>query len=606
MNEVVMNDVVMRVTQRIISRSVDSRSQYLHKIQQEKVAGPSRGQVSCTNLAHDVAASSDSEKLILKQRTQFANIAIISAYNDLLSAHQPYGNYPDIIKKAVARQGNVAQFAAGVPAMCDGITQGQPGMELSLFSRDVIAMSAAVALSHNVFDGALYLGICDKIVPGLIIAALEFGHLPAIFIPAGPMPSGIPNKEKAHIRQQFAEGLIDSASLLEAEVRSYHSPGTCTFYGTANSNQMLMEFMGVHLPGSSFINPGTDLREALTVAASERICNITSLSDNHIALGNMIDEKSIVNAVIGLIATGGSTNHTIHLIAIARAAGIIIDWNDFAELSTVIPLLAKVYPNGDADINQFHNAGGVPLVIKELLSLGLLHNDVTTVVGKGLDAYTQMPELVDGALAWVPVTESKDTDIISSGLNPFSKSGGVCLLQGNLGRAIVKLSAVPEKHHKIIAPAMVFTCQEAVKDVFEQGLLDKDVVIVVKNQGPKANGMPELHKLMPVLGVLQDRGYKVALLTDGRLSGASGKVLSVIHVTPESHSGGAISLIEDGDIIKIDAVASTLEVDANMELRAQQCSKEETVDNIQGCGRALFRGMRARVSSAEEGATTFQ
>jgi len=597
-----MNKVVIQVTDRIIKRSADSRERYLQKIERARVSGPSRSQISCTNLAHDVAASSDSEKLILKQPAEFANIAIISAYNDLLSAHQPYCNYPELIKKTVARQGHVAQFAAGVPAMCDGITQGQPGMELSLFSRDVIAMSAAVALSHNVFDGVLYLGICDKIVPGLLIAALEFGHLPAIFVPAGPMPSGLPNKEKANIRQQFEEGMIDSKTLLDAEVRSYHSPGTCTFYGTANSNQMLMEFLGLHLPGASFIHPGTELRDALTTAAAERICDITSLTKNYTAVGKMIDEKSIVNAVTGLIATGGSTNHTIHLIAIAKAAGITIDWDDFAELSTVIPLLARVYPNGDADINQFHSAGGVPLVIKVLSSLGLLHNDVSTILGQGLDAYINMPKLEKGTLTWKAVKESKDTNIISQASEPFSKSGGYCLLKGNLGRAVVKLSSVPEEHHKIKAPAMVFSCQEAVKEAFQQGELNKHCVVVVRNQGPRANGMPELHKLMPVLGVLQDKGYNVALVTDGRLSGASGKVLSVIHVTPESIREGAISLIQDGDLIEIDTAYGTLKNHASMSARSIPKTNTDSQDDV---GRGLFQGMRARVSSAEEGATTF-
>lgn len=601
-----MNKQITRITDRIVSRSSSTRARYLEKIEQAYIAGPARSQVSCTNLAHDVAASSDSEKLILKQRTQHANIAIISAYNDLLSAHQPYGNYPELIKKTIAKKGHVAQFAAGVPAMCDGITQGQPGMELSLFSRDVIAMSASVALCHNVFDGALYLGICDKIVPGLLIAALEFGHLPAIFVPAGPMPTGIPNKEKASIRQQFAEGLIDSDALLEAEVKSYHSPGTCTFYGTANSNQMLMEFLGIHLPGSSFIPPGTELRNTLTSVAAERICEITVLAEQYTPLGKMINEKSIVNAMIGLIATGGSTNHTIHLVAIAKAAGIIIDWDDFAELSKVVPLLARVYPNGEADINQFHHAGGVPLVIKELLSQGLLHNDVATIVGQGLDNYTKAPVYIDNALQWSAASKTLDPSIIRDIKDPFSNSGGVCLITGELGRAIVKLSAVPENHHKITAPAVVFNSQEAVKQAFEQGTLDKDCVIVVKNQGPKANGMPELHKLMPALGVLQDRGYNVALVTDGRLSGASGKVLSVIHMTPESVAGGMIARVQDGDIIEIDSVAGSLVVHADLTTRPAVTSQKPATNPPLSTGRGLFAGMRNRVFSAEEGATTFE
>lgn len=602
-----MNKQISLITERIISRSQKERARYLEKIEQAYIEGPARSQVSCTNLAHNVAASSDSEKLILKQRTVNANIAIISAYNDLLSAHQPYGNYPELIKRAIAKKGHVAQFAAGVPAMCDGITQGQPGMELSLFSRDVIAMSAAVALCHNVFDGALYLGICDKIVPGLLIAALEFGHLPAIFVPAGPMPTGIPNKQKAKVRQQFAEGLIDSDALLDAEVKSYHSPGTCTFYGTANSNQMLMEFLGVHLPGASFIPPGSALRDLLTGAAAERICEITSLSDQYTPLGKMINEKSIVNAMVGLIATGGSTNHTIHLVAIAKAAGIVVNWDDFADISDSVPLLARVYPNGDADINQFHQAGGVPLIIKELLSLGLLHNDVSTVVGQTLADYTQIPADLDNKLNWLTATETLDSSIIRGGKEPFSPTGGVCLIEGVLGRAIAKLSAVPLDHHKITAPACVFNSQEAVRKAFEDGDLNKNCIVVVKNQGPQANGMPELHKLMPALGVLQDRGYNVALVTDGRLSGASGKVLSVIHMTPESVAGGMISTLQNGDIIEIDCHAGTLLVHADLNSRPNSNMNSQQETNVPlGAGRSLFGGMRHRVVSAEEGATTFK
>lgn len=600
-----MNNTINQVTQRITQRSVASRAAYLDKVGQAAVDGPARSQVSCTNLAHNVASSNESDKLILKTRTQHANIAIVSAYNDLLSAHQPYVDYPERIKKAVAKKGHIAQFAAGVPAMCDGITQGQPGMELSLFSRDVIAMSTAVALCHNVFDGGLYLGICDKIVPGLLIAAIEFGHLPAIFIPAGPMPTGIPNKEKAKIRQQFAEGLIDSDALLEAEVKSYHSPGTCTFYGTANSNQMLMEFLGIHLPGSSFIHPGTLLRNTLTEKAAERICEITALEAQHTPLAHVITEKAIVNAMVGLIATGGSTNHTIHLVAIARAAGIIIDWDDFAELSKVVPLIARVYPNGDADINQFNSAGGVPLVIKDLLSHELLHNDVVTIMGQGLDDYTLMPNINEGDLRWSPVSESLDLSIIRPVTDPFARSGGLCLIQGEVGRAIVKLSAVPEEHHCIAAPAVVFNSQESVKQAFEEGGLNKDCVIVVINQGPRANGMPELHKLMPVLGVLQDRGFNVALVTDGRLSGASGKVLSVIHMTPESAAGGYISRIHNGDIIHIDSTAGSIRVLADLEKRRPTALNDEQSSSTLGVGRHLFGGMRSRVKPAEEGATTF-
>ena len=526
----VLNSKIDAVTERIRSRSARARDAYLKRLDEASASEPHRCGMSCTNLAHAAAASSDLDKrLLVEQRAP--NIAIVSAYNDMLSAHQPLGKFEAQIKQAARRVGATAQYAGGVPAMCDGITQGQPGMELSLFSRDVIAMSTAVALSHNVFDAVLYLGVCDKIVPGLLMGALSFGHLPAVFVPAGPMTSGLPNSDKARIRQLFAEGKADRKELLEAEMQSYHGPGTCTFYGTANSNQMLMEVMGLHLPGAAFVNPDTDLRAALTGAATETAASITALGNNFRPVGKVVDEKAVVNAIVGLLATGGSTNHTIHLVAIARCAGITIDWNDFNDLSEIVPQLTRIYPNGKADVNQFHAAGGMGLVIGQLLDAGLLHPDVLTVSGSDLNEYRREPCLDEGRLTWKDSPDqSLDTNIISSIEAPFSASGGLRLLSGNLGRAIIKISAVDARHRIVEAPVRVFDDQAGVLSAFEAGELERDVVVVVRGQGPRANGMPELHKLTPALGVLQDRGFRVALVTDGRMSGASGKVPAAIQV----------------------------------------------------------------------------
>ncbi len=594
---------VAAVTDKIRARSRDERSQYLRRIDAAIEDGPVRKTLSCTNQAHAFAAFPGLDKQILVEMRQ-PSIAIVSAYNDMLSAHQPLQRFPEIIKQAALDAGAVAQFAGGVPAMCDGVTQGQTGMELSLFSHDTIALSAAIALSHNTFDAALYLGICDKIVPGLLMAALSFGHLPAIFVPGGPMTSGLPNDEKARIRQLFAEGKIDRKELLEAELKSYHGPGTCTFYGTANSNQMLMEVMGLHLPGAAFVNPNTPLRDALTRAAARRAAAITHLGDEFIPVGKMIDEKSIVNAIIGLLATGGSTNHTLHLVAIARVAGITIDWNDFSELSAVVPLLARVYPNGQADVNQFHAAGGMGFLIRELIDAGLLHRDVQTVAGTGLEAYCDEPRLDGERLAWEPAPQaSADEDILRGSARAFSATGGLQLLEGNLGRAMIKISAVKPEHQVVRAPAIVFDDQEQVMQAFKAGQLDRDFVAVVRNQGPRANGMPELHKLTPPLGVLQGKGYQVALLTDGRMSGASGKVPAAIHLTPECQAGGFIGRIRDGDEILLDARQGILEVKlSDAELGSREPASCASADHHWGLGRELFAGFRERVSGAEQGA----
>jgi phosphogluconate dehydratase len=598
-----INSTVDAVTNAIRERSAALRTHYLRRVQAAIETGPVRKSLSCTNQAHAFAAFPQADKNILVEMRQ-PSLAIISAYNDMLSAHQPLQQYPDIIKQAAREAGAVAQFAGGVPAMCDGVTQGQPGMEISLFSRDTIALASAVALSHNSFDAALYLGVCDKIVPGLLMAALCFGHLPAVFIPAGPMTSGMPNDEKARIRQQFAEGKIGRDELLAAELRSYHGPGTCTFYGTANSNQMLMEVMGLHLPGAAFINPGTPLREALTRAATQRAAAITHLGEDFTPIGTLVDERTLVNAIVGLLATGGSTNHTLHLVAIARCAGIIIDWNDFSALSAVVPLLARVYPNGKADVNQFHAAGGMGFVIRQLLDAGYLHNDVQTVVGRGLDRYTEEPWLSASGIAWRQASASSgDSDILRDRNSPFSATGGLRLLEGNLGRSMIKISAVKPEHQRIQAPALVFDTQEQVMQAFDAGLLDRDFVAVVRNQGPRANGMPELHKLTPQLGVLQEKGYRVALLTDGRMSGASGKIPAAIHLTPECQAGGMIGRIRDGDMILLDACNGILNVElSDNELAARGQSPAPDKHQQWGMGRELFDGFRARVSGAEEGA----
>ena len=568
--------------------------------------GPSRGTLSCSNLAHGFAACGEGDKQTLKL-TEAANIGIVNAYNDMLSAHQPLETYPALIKQAAHSLGCTAQVAGGVPAMCDGVTQGTPGMELSLFSRDIIAGCTAIALSHNMFDGALCLGVCDKIVPGLLIGALSFGHLPVIFAPAGPMRSGLSNKEKAAVRQQFAEGKVGRDALLEAESAAYHSEGTCTFYGTANSNQMLMEVMGLHIPGAAFEPPGTELREQLTVAAAERLCRITDLGNEYTPMSKVVDEKCIVNAIVALLATGGSTNHSIHWIAIARAAGIIIDWQDFSDLSAISPLVARVYPNGSADVNHFHAAGGTGYVIRTLLDAGLLHGDVHTVWGEGLGHYTREPGLENGTLAYREgVKESADTEVLRPSDQPFQAEGGLKLLEGNLGRSVIKVSAVAPEHHVIEAPARVFNDQLELQAAFEAGELEQDVIAVVRFQGPRANGMPELHKMTPYLGILQDRGFKVALVTDGRMSGASGKVPAAIHLTPEACSGGPIGKLRDGDLLRLDAGSGELNVLVNADEWSERSqAKNDLSSSAYGTGRELFAHMRAAVGEAEDGASVF-
>ena len=599
-----MHPTVTRVTERITARSRDERNAYLERIHAAGQRGPARSRTSCSNLAHAMAASSSIEKQKLAAN-EAPNIGIVTAYNDMLSAHQPFENYPEQIKRAAAENGAVAQVAGGVPAMCDGVTQGQDGMDLSLFSRDVIALATTVALSHDVFDAAVCLGICDKIVPGMVIGALAFGHLPVIFAPGGPMVSGLSNKDKARMREDYAAGRIGRDELLEAESAAYHAPGTCTFYGTANSNQMLMEFMGLQLPNGSFVNPGTPLRSLLTDEAVRRVLQHTNLGDDYIPIGEIISDKAIVNAIVGLLATGGSTNHTIHLIAIAKAAGITIDWDDFSELSTAVPLLAHVYPNGIADVNHFHAAGGLGLVVRELLDAGLLHDDVKTIVGQGLRNYCDEPFIEDGKLAWrAGPTESLDKEVIASVNEPFDQEGGLRLVKGNLGRAVVKISAVAEDYHTIEAPARVFASQDEFKRAFNDGELETDFVAVLANQGPGAIGMPELHKLTPYLGVLQNRGFKVALLTDGRMSGASGKVLAAIQATPEAAHGGLIGKIRDGDVVRICAVRGELSVAAE-DIATREAGPDEIATHSVGLGRELFAAFRERATSAEEGASFF-
>jgi phosphogluconate dehydratase len=599
-----MNSTIQRVTERIQQRSKASRSGYLARIRSAADDGPSRGSMSCSNLAHAMAAGSEIEKKALSGNT-VPNIGIVSAYNEMLSAHQPFDTYPAVIKDAAAKQGAVAQFAGGVPAMCDGVTQGQDGMDLSLFSRDVIALSTAVALSHDMFDAAICLGICDKIVPGLLIGALSFGHLPVTFAPAGPMVSGLSNKEKAQVREDYASGRIGRDELLAAESAAYHAPGTCTFYGTANSNQMLMEFMGLQLPGGSFVNPGTPLREKLTREAVNNILKTTNLGDGYIPVGEIVDEKAIVNAIVGLLATGGSTNHTIHLVAIAKAAGIVIDWEDFSELSAAVPLLARVYPNGMADVNHFHAAGGLGFVISQLLDAGLLHEDVQTILGSGLRNFCREPFLKDGELEWRDApAETLDADIVRPASDPFDAEGGLRLVSGNVGRAIVKVSAVVPEHYSIKAPARVFSSQAAFTQAFNDGELETDFVAVLPGQGPRANGMPELHKLTPYLGVLQNRGFKVALLTDGRMSGASGKVLAAIQVTPESLAGGVIGKIRDGDMVTIDANGGSMVVEAG-DIESRPTPDADIANRQVGMGRELFTAFRERSEGAEQGAGIF-
>jgi len=598
---------IAAVTARIRERSGPTRRDYLTRMTAARSARTARGQLACTNLAHAIAAVDASDKQRLRGPA-WPNIGIVSAYNDMLSAHQPFERYPALIKLAAREAGAVAQFAGGVPAMCDGVTQGAPGMELSLFSRDVIAMATAIALTHNVFDAALCLGVCDKIVPGLLIGALAFGHLPVIFVPGGPMPSGLPNPEKARIRQLYAQGKADREALLESETQSYHTAGTCTFYGTANSNQMLMEVMGLHLPGAAFVPPNTPLRDALTGAAAQRVAAITALGEHYQPLAQVIDERAVVNGIVGLLATGGSTNHTLHLVAMARAAGIVIDWDDFSTLSQVVPLLARIYPNGSADINHFQAAGGIGFLIRELLDAGLLHADAQTAMGTGLRAYTREPWLDEGVLAWrEPPAHSLDESVLRPCSNPFSPEGGLRLLTGNLGRAVIKISAVAAEHRIVEAPARVFDDQEHVSAAFAAGKLDCDVVVVVRFQGPRANGMPELHSLTPALSVLQKRGYRVALVTDGRMSGASGSVPAAIHLTPECINGGALARVRDGDLLCLDSHAGILEARVPAEDWAmREPAKADLAANQFGFGRDLFTNFRAVAGNAEAGASVIQ
>ncbi|MBY6090075.1 phosphogluconate dehydratase [Maritimibacter alkaliphilus] len=595
-----LNATIAEVTERIVERSAPLRRPYLDRMAAAADAGPARAHLTCGNQAHAYAGVVPDQEALAKGRAP--NIGIVTAYNDMLSAHQPFERFPQLIRDTARAQGATAQVAGGVPAMCDGVTQGQPGMELSLFSRDVIALAAGVALSHNCFDAALYLGVCDKIVPGLIIAAATFGHIPALFLPAGPMPSGLPNDEKAKVRQLFATGEVGRDRLMEAEMASYHSPGTCTFYGTANSNQMLMEFMGLHLPGSSFVNPNTPLRDALTVAGVERALEITALGNDYRPASQVLDEKAFVNGIVGLMATGGSTNLVLHLPAMARAAGVVLELEDFDAISSVTPLMAKVYPNGLADVNHFHAAGGLGYLIGELLEDGLLHPDTTTVAGDGLAAYAQEPKLTGDRVHWEPgPRESLNDKIVRPASDPFQKTGGLKQLSGNLGHGIMKVSAVAPERHVIEAPARIFHDQEAVKAAFKAGEFTSDTVVVVRFQGPRANGMPELHSLTPTLSVLQDRGLKVALLTDGRMSGASGKVPSAIHVSPEAAVGGPLARLREGDIVRVDAVAGTIEA-VGVDLSTREPVVADLSGNAHGIGRELFEAFRAHAGTADTGA----
>lgn len=591
-----LNDTIHRVTQRIVANSRDSRRLYLDLMDRERERQPDRNSLSCSNLAHGFAAALEDQQAIKTNRGP--NLAIVTAYNDMLSAHQPYGTYPPQMKVWAREAGATAQVAGGTPAMCDGVTQGQDGMELSLFSRDVIALSTTVAMSHAMYDGMFLLGICDKIVPGLFMGAARFGHLPAIFIPSGPMPTGIANKQKQKVRQLYAEGKATRAELLDSESASYHSPGTCTFYGTANSNQMMMEMMGLHIPGSAFVQPGTPLRQALTRAAVHRLAQIAD--DPAHSFARCIDEKAIVNAAVGLLATGGSTNHAIHLPAMARAAGIAFDWNDLAELSGVVPLVTRVYPNGSGDVNHFQDAGGMGYVIGTLLSEGLAHRDIVTVGGDDLSIYAQEPWLDGDALEWRDVGESGDPEMLRPASDPFQADGGMRLVEGNLGRACFKTSAVEPERWTVEAPCRVFETQAAVADAFSKGELDCDVVVVVRFQGPRANGMPELHKLTPPLGVLQDRGYRVALVTDGRMSGASGKVPAAIHCTPEALGGGPLARLRDGDVVRLCGKTGELSTTADLDMREPVVVTEDE----HGMGREFFAMFRANADSAEKGASS--
>ncbi len=596
-----LHPTIAAVTDRIITRSRPGRAAYLALIDREGATGIDRPRLSCGNLAHGMAAALTDTAAIRSGRAM--NIGIVTAFNDMLSAHQPYGRYPEQMKLFAREVGATAQVAGGVPAMCDGVTQGQTGMELSLFSRDTIALSTAIALSHGMFEGMALLGICDKIVPGLIIGALRFGHLPAILIPSGPMPSGLPNKEKQRVRQLYAEGKIGREELLDAETASYHSPGTCTFYGTANSNQMLMEVMGLHMPGAAFINPGTKLRDRLTRAAVHRLTEIGRGGDDYRPLGRCIDERAIVNAAVGLLATGGSTNHAIHIPAMARAAGIRIDWTDIDQLSSIVPLIARVYPNGSGDVNHYEAAGGIGYTIKTLLEAGLLHDDIMTVAGTCLADHSRRPALEDDALVWHDApAQSLDTSILRSAADPFAPDGGMRLVTGNLGRGTFKTSAVDASRYTIEAPAAVFTSQDDVVAAFKAGALDRDVIVVVRFQGPRANGMPELHKLTPPLGVLQDKGFKVALVTDGRMSGASGKVPAAIHICPEAANGGPLALVHDGDIIRLCGHDGTLELKVAPEILAARTAAAQP-PATDGTGRELFALLRLTADDAEHGAS---
>ena len=598
---------VSAVTEKIIARSKISRKNYLEKIERAIDRQPKRKALGCANIAHGFAACGAGDKNALRNGSG-PNLAIVTSYNDMLSAHRPFEFYPDLIRHAAREAGGTAQVAGGVPAMCDGVTQGETGMELSLFSRDVIAMSTAIALSHQMFDASVYLGVCDKIVPGLIIGALAFGHLPAVFIPAGPMTSGLPNEEKGKIRQLYAQGKVGRDALLEAESQAYHGPGTCTFYGTANSNQMLMEIMGLHLPGSTFVNPGTQLRDEITKASAKQAMSISALGNQYTPIGKIYDEKAVVNGVVGLLATGGSTNHTMHVVAMAAAAGIALTWDDLAELSKVIPLLTRIYPNGKADVNHFNAAGGMGFMIRELLSAGLLHEDVTTIMGTGLSGYSQEPGLDDkGALTWRDAARtSGDTSVLRGVAEPFQATGGLNVLEGPLGRAVIKSSSIPGDRHIIEAPCRIFHCQEDLASAFKADELNRDVIAVVRFQGPKANGMPELHRMTPPLAVLQERGFRVALVTDGRMSGASGKVPAAIHVTPEAADGGPIARLMDGDVIRIDATKGTMDVlvDAK-EFSSRQLATKDMSDNEQGTGRELFAAFRNLAGRADQGASIF-
>ncbi len=598
-----VHSVITDVTQRIIDRSADLRGSHLERMEQAKSKGPARAHLSCSGQAHAYAGAGEDQQSMATGTA--GNLGIVTAYNDMLSAHQPFERYPALIRDAIRAAGGTAQVAGGVPAMCDGVTQGEAGMELSLFSRDVIALATGVALSHNTYDAAVFLGVCDKIVPGLIIGAQAFGHLPAVFLPAGPMTSGLPNDEKAKVRQKFATGEVGRDELMKAEMAAYHGPGTCTFYGTANTNQMLMEFMGLHLPGSSFVNPNTPLRDALTEEGARRALSLSALGNHYTPVYQILDERAFVNGIVGLMATGGSTNLLIHLIAMARAGGIVLDWQDFSDISAVVPLVARVYPNGLADVNHFHAAGGLGYCIGTLLDAGLLHPDTLTVAGQGLHNYTKEPKLKDGELVWEEgAGQSLNEKILRPASDPFQPTGGLSRLTGNLGRGVMKVSAVAPEHQVVEAPVRVFHDQDAVKAAFKAGEFTGDVIVVVRFQGPKANGMPELHSLTPMLSILQGRGHKVALVTDGRMSGASGKVPAAIHVVPEALDGGPIACLQDGDILRVDAVKGDLEILTPGVLDRPSATADLSA-NQHGVGRDLFGAFRQNVGSADTGASIF-